>query len=136
MENELEEKFDVKIGRVDSFSLGTEDHGLLTFSVCLDFKGTSQCLAGYAIDTYDEETKERRGTVFGTECILRLLRCFQVDDIDKIEGKPICALYEKNSSWNSKILGLAPLPCDDGKVFLIDETLAYSKKFDKIKEDE
>lgn len=120
--------FDTETARVEYFKLGYEDHGILTFWVGLNYKGSGQGFGGYALDSYDKKSEKRCGSIFGSEVILRLLRCFNVDDIGEIKGKPILVLYPKGSQkYDRKIIGLAPLPCDEGEPFLIDEAVAYCK---------
>ncbi len=123
--------FDTAIARVESFKLGTIDHGILQFFVSLDFKGSGQGFGGYAMDAPNPNRKEnftRIGSVFGTECILRLLRCFNVEDISEIKGKPCLALYKiPYEPYQSKIVGIAPLPCDKGDPFIIEECADFCK---------
>lgn len=96
--------------------------------VGLNFKGSGQGFGGYCLDTYDDKEKKRIGTVFGTECILRLLRCFHVEDIKDIKGKPCLALYKKPYDFlGSKIVAIAPLPSDEGEIFNLEECLEFCK---------
>ena len=127
-----ENGYDAIIGRVEYFNFGIKDHGILTFMVGLDFKGTGQGFGGYSLDSYDKKTEKRIGTVFGTECVLRLLRCFGVDDVSKIKGKPCLALYKiPYETFSSKIVGIAPLPSDDGEPFILEDCLDFCKKLEK-----
>ena len=126
--------FDAAIGRVSSFKLGTEDHGIMTFWVHLDFNGSGQAFGGYCMDSFDQQSDKRCGSAFGTECVLRLLRCFNVEDIGEIKGKPCMALYDNYKPFSSKIIGLAPLPSDKGEIFIIEDAVAYCKQLENQKE--
>lgn len=87
--------YEAELGVIESVTLSTENHSVLTLSVCFDFGGSSQCYGDYCLDDYDKVKEERVGTAYGTECILRLLRYFGVSKLEEIKGKYVYALREK-----------------------------------------
>jgi hypothetical protein len=112
-----------RVARVESVTLGTEGHGILTVWLMLDYGGSGQGFGGYALDEWHEPWGRRRGTAYGTDYLLRLLAAFGVDSLDKIKGRYCYALTD-DDGWNSTLRGIAPMPMDDGKPFLVTDLLA------------
>lgn len=71
---------DIKLrnAKVTSFTLGPEDHGIMTGFVWLDYGGSSQGFGGYDLRTHN------RMAVW----VEKLLWVFGVNDIQHIVGKP------------------------------------------------
>jgi hypothetical protein len=107
-----------ELGKVTDVRLGLEGHGILTFSVQLDFGGSGQAFGGYGLDTYDKVKKRRVGAACGTDMILRLLNLFDVDTLDRIVGRSVFALRD-GDSLSSKIIGLKTPAFDGGKALMI-----------------
>lgn len=50
---------EIKNAKITSTSLGYEDHGILTFGLCLDISGGGGVVyGGFALDGYDKEKKK------------------------------------------------------------------------------
>lgn len=82
--------------RISSTQLGCEDHGIMSFFVMLEWNGGGQGLGGYAIDKYDQRTKERIGCGFGITAIRKILETVGVGKWEDLKGKLIRA---KINSW-------------------------------------
>lgn len=102
-----------KIAKITNVSFGYEDHGILTCMLHLDYGGSAQGAGGYALDELDKATKERRGTAYGLDFIIRTMRAVGVEEWGQLTGKTIYAL----SSW-SKVYGIKPLPTEKGEEFI------------------
>ena len=87
--------------RIESTSLGIEDHGILSFFLHLEFDGSGQGFGGYALDTFDKEKKRRVGHAFGTDCILRILEVLKVHNWEDLRGK-----YLRIKRINHKIIAI------------------------------
>lgn len=114
-----EQQYFKQLGKVESVSFGSGDHGNMTFWVMLDFGGGGQGFGGYALDDWDESKKRRVGTAAGMDLIMQLLELFKVDSLNQIAGRPVYALYENEHHFNDKIIGLEIPAFDGGKKFLI-----------------
>lgn len=74
---------------IRSTTLGVEDHGILSFMVHLDYSGGGQGFGGYCMDEpikVDGDSKGRRGTAFGMECVRRILDTLGVRSWEKLPG--------------------------------------------------
>jgi hypothetical protein len=77
-------------------SLGFEDHGIFTFYINLDYGGSGQGFGGYGMcdPVFDEPGHKfrcRRGTAFGAEAIMRLLKVVGVEKWEDLKGKSVRA---------------------------------------------
>ena len=83
----------IKNARIESTTLGFEDHGIFTYWVMLDFGGSGQGFGGYGLDEprTDGAGKYlgRRGTVYGCDAIIRLLEVLGVESWEKLKGTPV-----------------------------------------------
>jgi len=89
----------IKNAVIDGTMLGVEDHGLLTFYIYLDYGGCGQGFGGYALDEplkVDGRFVRRRGTAFGTEAIMRLLKVVGVSKWEDLKGKAVRADAEQS----------------------------------------
>lgn len=75
--------------RVESVSLGTSDHGVLSAWLHLAGDGWGQGFGGFAMDEYDKNKKRRVGHAFGAEFILRILETLGVDQWEKLPNTPL-----------------------------------------------
>lgn len=73
--------------RIADTMLGREDHGIMTFQLCLEFGGC--WWGGYAIDSYDKETKSRIFTAKGLEAISKILEIVGVEKWEDLKGQYI-----------------------------------------------
>lgn len=83
---------EIRNARIETTTLGFEDHGIFTFWLMLDYGGAGQGYGGYGLDEprRDDSGKYlgRRGTAFGCDAIVRLLEVLDVDSWEKLPGKP------------------------------------------------
>lgn len=105
-----------QIAKIRSTSLGYEDHGIFTACLDLDYGGSGQGAGLYALDQYDEETKERHGTAGGMDFIIGVMAACGVSTWEKVAGRTVIALRE--DGWHGKVVGLKPLPTEGGKTFI------------------
>lgn len=104
----------IKNARIESTRLGTEDHGLFTFSLALDYGGLHQHFGGIGLDNFLGEwvLGARRGpTAYGMDCIVRILETVGVESWENIKNK-----YVRAEVKNGYIVGLINI-LDDDKVF-------------------
>jgi hypothetical protein len=79
-----------ELGKISSVSLGIEDDvGVFTASICFDFGGTSQCMSGWTLDTWDEKRKRRIGTAAGLDYIIRVLEAAGVGKWEDMVGNEV-----------------------------------------------
>lgn len=105
----------IKNARIDSTKLGTEDHGLFTFSLGLDYGGSFQHFGGIGLDNPPKDkTKlpfKRQPTAYGMDCIVRILETVGVESWEDLKNK-----YVRAEVKNGYIVGLINI-LDDDKVF-------------------
>ena len=79
----------IKNAKIESTSLGYEDHGILTIFLGLDYSGAGQGFGGYALDQYDELEKKRIPTKLSGIWIQKILEVVGVDKWEDLKGKYI-----------------------------------------------
>lgn len=80
---------------IEQVRLGFDRGTILTCWLRLDYGGGSvQGYGGYVFDTWDEEEDSRVGVAYGTECIRRLLKTFEVEQWRDLEGQRIRVRYK------------------------------------------
>lgn len=82
-----------ELGRIDETTLGTEDHGLLSFWLTIDFGGTCQGFGGYALG----------GSFTGT-VIEGILKAVGVQKWEQLKGRTVW-VRRKDGSTGFKALG-------------------------------
>ena len=87
---------EIKNAKINSTSLGYEDHGIFTFYLNLEYDGSGQSAGGYALDKYIKEKDTRIGTALGMQLIIEILKVLDVDTWENIRGKYI----RVKSDWN------------------------------------
>jgi len=80
---------EIKNARIESVSLGYEDHGILTCMLHLDYGGSGQGFGGYVLDYYNKDIEERVGTAYGMEFIILILKTVGVEKWEDLVGKNI-----------------------------------------------
>jgi hypothetical protein len=105
-----------KIAKIESTTLGVEDHGIFTAFLNVTYGGAGQGVGGYCLDRYDKEAKKRVGTAYGCEFIARLIRACGVDSWEKVKGRTIFVLHENNE--HGKVIGIENLPTEKGNRFI------------------
>lgn len=76
---------EIKNARIKSTMLGREDHGIMTFMICID-SGNFLCnVGGYELDEFNPATQTR---VFKTESMEAISKILEVVGVDKWEDLP------------------------------------------------
>ena len=118
-----------KIAKITDTLLGYEDHGIFTVILTLEYGGGSAQGAGmYSLDQYDKETKQRYGTAAGMDFIIGIIRACGVDQWEKIKGRTVVAIMDRDDDWGGKVIGLKPLPTEGGKEFLFTDAFPEAVK--------
>lgn len=115
-----------EIAKVKTAHLGWEDHGIFTCWLDMDFGGAGQGIGLHSLDVPKDDgsgRKRRVGTAYGMEYICRLMRACGVDEWSKLPGRHIYVLRD-GEGWNSKVVGIEPLPMESGEPFLFEELRA------------
>lgn len=118
--------YTMHLGLIESTSLGFEDHRCFRADICLDYNdGGAQCTPSYTLDDKpDEETGKRRGSLYGHEFIIEMLRVVGVDTWEQVKGKRVYAL--KTERWGGYIEGLANASNPESIAFVFK---SHAKKF-------
>lgn len=98
-----------RIARIESTTLGYEDHGILTAMLHVTYGGSGQGIGGLMLDQ----------TTVGT-FIVGVLRACGVGSWEEVRGRTVLVLLE-DDGWNARPIGLAPLPTEPGDKFMFDE---------------
>lgn len=92
---------EIKNAKITSTSLGYEDHGILTFGLCLDISGGGGVIyGGFALDGYDKEKKKRVCDAKSMECITEIMNVVGVKNWEDLKGKYIRI---QTNGWGSTI---------------------------------
>lgn len=111
------------IGTIKSTSLGWEDHGILSASLMVEWKGGGVSVGGFCLDTpVDRENGnyERKGTAYGLDHIMWIMKTVGVDRWEALVGKQVIVLFEGTSAWGSRSVGLASTT-DEHQVLVLSE---------------
>ena len=82
----------IKNGIIKNTVLGLEGHGILSFSVGIDYGGSFQSFGGWALDAPLHSNGKfvgRRGTAFGMEAIRLLLEVLEIETWEKLINVPV-----------------------------------------------
>lgn len=88
-----------KNATIESTMLGIEDHGCFTFYLHLNYGGGGQGFGGYTLDEPVHDGGRfvrRRGTGYGAEAIMQVLRVLKVGSWEKLPGTP-CRVRAEHS---------------------------------------
>ena len=83
--------------KVNSTSLGYEDHGILTAFVHLDYSGSSQGFGGYSLDSPSIDREVSRNRLPHLACghfIMGVLRVTKASDWESVKGCVVRARVE------------------------------------------
>ena len=94
--------------KVESTSLGYEDHGVLTYWLHLDYGGVHQGFGGVALDQYDKEQKHRQHSPVAGLSIEKILKVCGASSWEKIPGTYVRAIKE-----NGLVKGIKHVLKDD-----------------------
>lgn len=110
-----------QIAKIDSTTLGIEDHGIMTAMLNCSWHGGGIGVGGYTLDTprrdEDEKFIGRFGSGFGMDHLMRVLETAGVDRWEKLPGAEIIILFESANSWGSTAVGFASLLDDKVLIF-------------------
>lgn len=98
---------EIENARISSTFLGIEDHGVMSFTLFLDYGGSGQGFGQYCLDEpvkIDGKFIRRKGTALGCDCILQILITLGVDSWEKLPGT-----YVKADHDSAKIYRIAPI---------------------------
>jgi hypothetical protein len=80
---------EIENGKIRSTMLGTEDHGIFTCFIDIDFDGSGQGFGGYGLDSWSKKHDRRIGTAYGLEFIKHILDVVGVEKWEDLVGKYI-----------------------------------------------
>lgn len=98
-----------KLAKIRRADIGFEDHGIFGVNVDFDFGTSSQGTGWYSISGE-----------WGTEFLKRVLLACSVREWKDLPGRQVYVLCDSDD-WGAKIIGIKPLPFDNGKQFLISD---------------
>lgn len=110
------------LATIDSTMFGQEDRGITTAFLQLKWKYGGVGVGGYGLDTYDSETRSRRGSAFGMDQLLRIMETVGVRKWEDLPGKSVIALFDVKNSLGSKVRGIAGVHTE--KVLVLEEHAA------------
>lgn len=118
------------LAKITKAKLEIRERGILNFWIFVDYECSgSQGVGGFALDDWNEETRQREGSAAGCEMIRRLLLELQVDDFSEMKGKYIWVLSEgEGLSFTPK--GIQRLSVDGGSN---SKPLIFQEVFDQFK---
>lgn len=110
---------EVKNARIESTLLGTEDHGIMSCFVQLDYgDSTHQGFGGYALDEpirdRDGKFVRRVGSANGMEFVMQVLNVLEASSWEKLRGM-YCRVrvdVEKPSGFGHKIVAIGNITKD------------------------
>jgi len=101
-----------KLAKITSADIYIEDHGILTFTVVVDYEDFGcQGIGGYSLDTWDKKRDRRVGTAYGCDMILRLLKALGVNKLSEAKGNKVWVLGE-GEGFSFKPKGIRGLSVD------------------------
>lgn len=110
------------IAKINNVKLGWESHGIFTCWLDLSYGGGHcQGAGGYSLDTPVHEGDEfivRKGTAYGMEWIIRVMKACGVDDWGEVKGRTILAVLDGE---RDRVIGIKPLPTEQGIPFMFSE---------------
>jgi len=109
-----------QVATIESTTLGTEDHGILTAYLHCSGDGWGIGVGGYGLDTYDEAQKKRVPTAYGLDHIVQLARTAGVGRWEDLPGTQVIVLFTSESSLGSTAAGIAHIS-DEKRVLILKE---------------
>jgi hypothetical protein len=102
-----------QIARIDSTSLGWEDHGILTANLHCTWPGGGISVGGFCLDeSTGTPDWARRGTAYGLDHVMRLMETVGVTAWEKLPGEQVIVLFDAEpgrSTLGSRSVGIAGL---------------------------
>ena len=112
----------IENGKITGTMLGTEDHGILTFYLHVEFENGGCAFGGYSLDGYDKQTKKRVATGCGLQAIAEVMKCAGVSKWEDLKGTYIRCEHE---GWGGKIVRIGNLIKDQW--FSLEEFFAEAR---------
>lgn len=103
IEKNMSRELEYHNARITSTRLGFEDHGIMTFSLGLEFKSGGVSFGGYALDIYDKEKDERVGVGEGLDCLKEIMETVGVETWEDLKGKYVVL---ESGGWGGQALGI------------------------------
>ena len=104
-----------QLAKITKAGLEIKERGILNFWIFVDYEeGCSQGVGGIALDEYDKEKQERRGSAYGCEMIRRILIELGVNDFSEMKGQQIW-VHGEGSGLSFKPTGLSALRTNNPK---------------------
>lgn len=88
----------IRNARITETMLGREDHGIMTFTIFIEFYGGACGIGRYALDEFDPETQTRKFSAKSMEAVSKVLETVGVDTWEELPGKYI---RFKDNGWGS-----------------------------------
>lgn len=121
------------VAKINSTSLGWEDHGILTAMLHLTWEGAGIGTGGYCLDSYVKDAP-RRGTAYGLDHIMRIMETVGVDKWEDLKGKDLIVLFDAppdQGTWGMTSVGIAGLL--NGKILIYKEHVESFKESEAAK---
>ena len=113
-----------QIAKIEDTFLGWEDHGIFTAWLTLDYGSSGQSVGMYTLSYRPPPEYEHIGSPGGINHIMKILEACGVDQWERLKGRTIYAIRE-SEDWNSKVIGIGPLPTEGGKDFLFADVILW-----------
>lgn len=99
--------YKLELAKIEGTMFGWEDHGILTAMLTLDYlAGSFQDAGGYCLDeSTGAPDYERRGTAYGLDHVMQIMRVVGVREWEKVKGQRVYAL--KAGGFGTFVDGLA-----------------------------
>lgn len=110
-----------QIAKIDSTTLGVEDHGVMSAMIHCSWSGGGIGIGGYTLDEprRDDEGafSGRFGSGYGLDQIMRILETAGVERWERLPGTRIIVLFETEHPLGSCAVGFASLLDDKVLIF-------------------
>ena len=91
---------EIKNAKITGTMLGTEDHGVMSFWIHLDYGDSgSQGAGGYVLDEYDKALDKRVATRICGAVVAEVLRVVGVESWEQLKGKYIRVKADYNKVY-------------------------------------
>ena len=97
------------IAKIEGTFLGIEDHGMFSLAVHLSYGGSGQGFGHIGLDGENYS--------IASPLIKAILRAGGVECWERLAGRTVYAI--RDEGWNGFVRGLAPLPTEGGKGFVL-----------------
>lgn len=102
-------KYTHEIGKIRATHLGYEDHGMFSLNVDFAFKGSGQGTGHIGLGTL--------GNSIAGPLIEAILKAAGVSTWERLVGRTVYVVRD-GDRWNGRIVGMAPLPTEEGEGFV------------------